>query len=389
MFALLLALSSSSSSLCKKDPFFGVLEREAPSTSSSVVYIDACRSGEVVKTVAAGLESSEERARALTEIGAVWYRADERWQRYWPSTSRLPESFALRVYPRPKRYREGCAVDWSARVLHVDAAYLIVDKPAMLPTQADNGNAVECVAACAARGLDDVGILRPAHRLDAVVSGCCCLARNQKALRAFQDWLDKGKVTKVYEAVVRGGCPLPPGGTVVEHDMLVPSTYADRRRFDDLFGPGPRLLRRDADDRGFDRKAWKRCSLVVEDAVVLPVAAAAAAEEQEDNPNPEVALSIRLVTGRPHQIRAQLSAIGLPIVGDDLYATSPGTIKASLLGVGEEEENFSQRRAQRATLKPPSHPIKLTARALRFAGRDVSVKTAATAAPDDRRREER
>jgi len=44
-------------------------------------------------------------------------------------------------------------------------------------------------------------------------------------------------------------------------------------------------------------------------------------------------LSIKLITGRKHQIRAQLSYIGSPIVGDSKYFTQRAEVKEKCLNV--------------------------------------------------------
>lgn len=41
-------------------------------------------------------------------------------------------------------------------------------------------------------------------------------------------------------------------------------------------------------------------------------------------------LEVNLITGRPHQIRAQLSAIGCPIVGDNKYGYPRGSLRRSI-----------------------------------------------------------
>lgn len=324
---------------------WSVLETDPLSSSvGSVVYVEDAPLDDIPSVVADALGSSVERGHALTEIGAVWYRDDGRWRRYWPSTSSPPSCASLRVYTRPRRFREACDVDWTGRLLYSDAAYVVVDKPPGLPTQADNGNAAECVSSCASRGLG-YEFLRSAHRLDSVVGGCCVMATNKKALQAFQGWMRKRRVYKEYSAFSERR---PPVGPLV-HDMLVPSAKDDRDRFNDIYGPGPRLLRDDADDRGFSPEAWRQCRLEV--LSVKKCKGGGGGFESR----------IRLVTGRPHQIRAQLAAVGAPLVRDTLYAEARSS-EQLLFSVDE-----------RSCATAPTEPIGLSSRAISFAGRDVKA----------------
>lgn len=70
---------------------------------------------------------------------------------------------------------------------------------------------------------------------------------------------------------------------------------------------GPRLL------SARQLPGWKECRLVV--LATTPVQWAG--QELRD-------LTVELVTGRTHQIRAQLAALGYPILGDDMYQAISG-----------------------------------------------------------------
>lgn len=363
MFSRAFAVAGVVSSLSTGERF-SILQREpVPSTVANVVYVDTViiaeteisrQRDELACAVADKLGVSIERARALSEIGAVWYREAHAWRRYWPTTTTLATGRAtsLRVYPRPRRFSWACdSIEWKDRLLYVDGAFVVVDKPAMLPTQPDNANAVECLAACCSRGIPELGILRAAHRLDTVVSGCCVLARNLKALKSFAGWSRARKIRKTYVALAKAP---PPLGELV-HDMFIPATTRDRARADEIFGPGPRLIREpNSDNRGFDCSSWKRCRLVVNE--VHPSLLHDGCFE----------VTLRLITGRPHQIRAQLAAVGAPIVNDSLYSAGPA---ACLFG--SDDRGVPDVRGH---LSAPTLPIGLVAQAIAFAGRDVALR---------------
>lgn len=128
------------------------------------------------------------------------------------------------------------------------------------------------------------------HRLDMPVSGIVLFARTSKALTRMNELFKNRKVEKIYEAKVEGR-PLESADSLTHY------------------------LVRD------EKKNITR-------AYIKPVAGAEKAmlkfEIKYDNKHYCI-LRIKLLTGRKHQIRAQLGAIRCPIVGDVKY----GSTKAS------------------------------------------------------------
>lgn len=129
------------------------------------------------------------------------------------------------------------------------------------------------------------GDVRTVHRLDRVVSGLMVLARNAQAASELSRQIRDGEFDKEYLAVVRG------------------SPDQEQGRMMDL------LLR---DKR--ERKTYVVTEMAkgVQEAI-LDYRVVGKIDGMSK-------VSIQLVTGRTHQIRAQFSGRGLPLVGDRKYS---------------------------------------------------------------------
>ncbi len=123
-----------------------------------------------------------------------------------------------------------------------------------------------------------------AHRIDRPVSGVVILCKTSKALtRVTRDFQSK-KVKKTYLAIVKGRPPEQKGSLV---NWLKKNTELNKVRVFKKETPG--ALRSELE---YEVLAEKNGSSL---------------------------LKVHPLTGRPHQIRSQLSAIGCPIAGDSKY----------------------------------------------------------------------
>ncbi len=179
-------------------------------------------------------------------------------------------------------------------VLFEDAHCLAVAKPAGVLTQGTAGGepSVEDAVRRHLRPAEPGSFyLGTVHRLDRPVSGVLLWAKTPRAARRLSDQFARRLVRKAYWAVVEG---IPPEAEGAWDDFLGPVDPETGRV---RIAPAPFRDSRPARTR-FDRG----------EATGLPPGCAW--------------LRLRPETGRTHQLRAQASARGLPIVGDRAYGSS-------------------------------------------------------------------
>jgi 23S rRNA pseudouridine1911/1915/1917 synthase len=174
-------------------------------------------------------------------------------------------------------------------VLYHDNHLLAVNKPAGLLTQpsgTDKDNLEDRSKAWIKNIKNKPGnvFLHAVHRLDQAVSGIVLFACTDKALSRLNAEMRTHRFTKIYHAVVSGVPPQPQGS--LRHFLIHDDHHAT-------------LVNKDHPDA-------RECLL---DYKTL---------KQSGN---QTLLEIQLHTGRYHQIRAQLSAIGCPVAGDEKYGS--------------------------------------------------------------------
>jgi len=166
---------------------------------------------------------------------------------------------------------------------HADEGLVVCDKPAGLLAVPGRGEAGrDCLFARRQALWPDLEVV---HRLDMATSGLMVFARGKAAQRALGIAFASRQVHKRYVAVVQGHVPRAEGWR--EIDLPLGADWPNRPR-----------QKVDA-ERGKPSLTRYR---------VLAIEGAA------------TRLALEPVTGRSHQLRVHLVAIGHPIVGDALYA---------------------------------------------------------------------
>ena len=177
------------------------------------------------------------------------------------------------------------------RVLYEDNHLLVVEKPANVPVQADASGDEDLLTVC--KGYIKERYQKPGevylglvHRLDRPVGGVMVFARTSKAAARLTEQFSAHKAQKRYAAIVEGSAPAEGRLT----DFLLKNESTNTTTVVKEGTPGAKQAR-----LGYR-------TLARADGLSL--------------------LDVNLQTGRPHQIRVQLSHAGFPIRGDQRY--NPG-----------------------------------------------------------------
>lgn len=232
-----------------------------------------------------GLSRAE--AKAITEAGAVTVDGVTA-----ASKQRLAAGNSVEFeVPPPRETLTPQEVDFS--VAYEDEHLAVVEKPAGIVTHPGAGTRSPTLAAGVlqrwpqVRGVGDEGRWGIVHRLDKETSGLLVVALDLHAFDGLRAAIRARAVERSYLALVRG-VPDPPAGTI----------------------DAP--ISRDTRSRGRMRVESGGRAARTHYRVVASGASMAL-------------LEVGLDTGRTHQIRVHMAAVGMPIVGDRQYGQSAGS----------------------------------------------------------------
>ena len=192
-------------------------------------------------------------------------------------------------------------------ILFEDDNIIVVDKPAPFLTIPDRfDKTIPSLLGILSAKRSEIFIN---HRLDKETSGVILLSKNAEAHRHISLQFESRSVTKIYEAIVHG-MPIEEVGQI---DLAISSSPRGKRGMIINFKGKPsstkfRILR-----------TWKHFSH----------------------------LEIKTLTGRQHQIRVHMKAIGCPLVVDNLY----GDGKAFYLSDIKRKVRFKKEEQERPLLK--------------------------------------
>ncbi len=198
-------------------------------------------------------------------------------------------------------------LDRPLAIPYQDPHFWIVDKPAPLPASVSTRKDTPTLenVLLGKLGCPAGYVYRPVNRLDKGTSGLMAVAMDPHAQQLLQRLLHTGDFQREYLAVCEG-VPLQKEGTI-----CLPIAKADGAS-----------IRRVVTETG--KPAVTHYQVIWES----PKAANASAQDPSagpkapgTNPKGRSLLWLRLETGRTHQIRVHMQAMGCPVVGDFLYGT--------------------------------------------------------------------
>ncbi|HEY4187172.1 MAG TPA: RluA family pseudouridine synthase [Polyangia bacterium] len=184
------------------------------------------------------------------------------------------------------------AQDMPLTIVYEDAQLVIVDKPSGLVVHPAPGHAQGTLVNALLARIGDLrgigGELRPGivHRIDKDTSGLLVVAKDDVTMVALGAAFKAHDINRVYEALAVGKPPGPEGRIETLHGR----DPHDRKKFSIKVKAGKKAI-----------TSWR---------VIEPLGGA-------------VRLEARLETGRTHQVRIHLAALGLPLLGDAVYGKPP------------------------------------------------------------------
>jgi 23S rRNA pseudouridine1911/1915/1917 synthase len=189
-----------------------------------------------------------------------------------------PEAAVYHVLPQ----------DIPLSVLYEDSSLLVIDKPAGMVVHPAAGHDRDTLVNAILFHCHDLsgigGVLRPGivHRLDKDTSGLLIVAKSDRAHQALTNQFRSRRIKKIYQALVYGDMKGDQGFI----DLPVGRHPVDRKKMSTRSVRGKEALTR-----------W-RVSERYGEATFL---------------------ELDIATGRTHQIRVHLNAIGHPVLGDSVY----------------------------------------------------------------------
>ncbi len=233
------------------------------------------KAGYLSDLISETLQINKEQVSNLLQLGAIYvenYRQSE--------DLKIKDNQLFRVHTKPRRHVTD--FDWKQLTIFEDSDFLILNKPAGVPSHAAVDNIVD-------NSLYQVEQARQiklmiTHRLDTLTEGLIVYGKTKRFVNEFNKQITARLIQKKYVALIETTQLLPKR---LIHYME--SSPRAPKKVTEFFQENSALCELEILAQTLDRDhSW---------------------------------IKINLLTGRTHQIRAQVSAMQAPILGDGLYGS--------------------------------------------------------------------
>jgi 23S rRNA pseudouridine1911/1915/1917 synthase len=232
-----------------------------------VKHFFAPHKGRAIDIIKSVLNLSDSEFLDLFNIGAIYIKQ----QRLTEFNLTVQDGVMIRVHTKPRRYF--CDYDWEKFIVFQNDDFLILNKPSGVPSHPSVDNIIEnsltqteYAASCK---------LHISHRLDTTTEGLIVYGKTKDFVKSFNQQIQNHQIKKNYVALCETEKTLP---QKLIHYMELSDIFSENSDFCELD-----ILQQKKIDADI---SW---------------------------------VKINLLTGRTHQIRAQLSHLGAPLCGDILY----------------------------------------------------------------------
>ncbi len=193
----------------------------------------------------------------------------------------------MRVHTKPRRYYVN--YDWKSRIVFEHEDFVILNKPSGIPSHPSVDNITENSLTQLEQAMN--AKLHISHRLDTTTEGIIVYGKKTDFVKAFNIQLQSKNIEKKYVALIQTQ------NETLPHRLIhyMESSPRAPKKVTQIFTEG-----------------WDECELLIEEQKKYDV----------DGLNDIQLIRINLLTGRTHQIRAQLSEIGCPLLGDKMYGSA-------------------------------------------------------------------
>ncbi len=204
--------------------------------------------------------------------------------------------------------------------IYEDEDILVCHKPAGIATEGAKVSSIDLISAARnylarkERGKGVKPYVATVHRLDQPVEGVVVLAKNKKAAGNIAEQIKKRTTEKYYYALCYGNVPENKGHL---------TDYLIRKEEDSLAAVISEAEKDSCKDGVITLENGEKIRTVGGDVKKAELEYEVIAREGETT-----LLRVKLLTGRFHQIRVQLSHLGYPILGENRYG-SPESVKYS------------------------------------------------------------